>query len=87
MVSDPSSFHYFTKVTIKIEVGISGDQNRPWSLVSPHFRITSVRGSQVLLQKSYGGISLVVQWLRIHLPMQGMWFNPWSKKIAHAMGN
>ena len=21
--------------------------------------------------------SLVVQWLRIHLPMQGTWFNPW----------
>ena len=31
-------------------------------------------------------ISLVVQWLRIHLPMQGHEFNPWSRKIPHAMG-
>ena len=27
--------------------------------------------------------SLVVQWLRIHLPMQGT-FDPWSRKIPHA---
>ena len=30
------------------------------------------------------GTSLVVQWLRIHLPMQGHRFNPWSRKIPHA---
>ena len=29
-----------------------------------------------------GGTSLVVQWLRICLPMQGTW--PWSGKIPHA---
>ena len=28
--------------------------------------------------------SLVVQWLRIHLPMQGHGFEPWSGKIPHA---
>ena len=28
------------------------------------------------------GASLVVQWLRIHLTVQG--FNPWSRKIPHA---
>ena len=28
--------------------------------------------------------SLVVQWLRIRLPMQGTWFKPWSRKIPHA---
>ena len=30
--------------------------------------------------------SLGVQWLRIHLPMQGNGFNPWSGKIPHAEG-
>ena len=29
--------------------------------------------------------SLVVQWLRIHLPMQGTWFNPQSGKTPHAV--
>ena len=29
-------------------------------------------------------VSLVVQWLRIHLPVQG--FDPWSEKIPHAKG-
>ena len=28
--------------------------------------------------------SLVAQWLRIHLPMQGHGFEPWSRKIPHA---
>ena len=33
----------------------------------------------------YIGMSLVVQCLRICLPMQGMWFNPWQgPKIPHA---
>ena len=31
------------------------------------------------------GTSLVVWWLRIHLPMQRTWFDPWSRKIPHAM--
>ena len=30
------------------------------------------------------GISLVVQWIRICLPMQGMCVDPWSGKIPHA---
>ena len=30
------------------------------------------------------GTSLVVQWLRIHLLMQGHKFDPWSRKIPHA---
>ena len=29
--------------------------------------------------------SLGVQWLRVHLPMQETWFNPWSGKIPHAV--
>ena len=29
--------------------------------------------------------SLVVQWLRVHLPMQGTQFDPWSGKIPQAM--
>ena len=30
------------------------------------------------------GTSLVVQWLRICLPMQGHGFDPWAGKIPHA---
>ena len=30
------------------------------------------------------GTSLVAQWLRIRLPMQGHGFEPWSGKIPHA---
>ena len=30
------------------------------------------------------GTSLVAQWLRIHLPMKGPVFDPWSGKIPHA---
>ena len=30
------------------------------------------------------GPSLVAQWLRIHLQMQGHGFEPWSGKIPHA---
>ena len=29
--------------------------------------------------------SLVAQWLRIFLPMQGHGFKPWSEKIPHAV--
>ena len=29
------------------------------------------------------GTSLVVHWLRIHLPMQGTGFDPWSRKIPN----
>ena len=28
--------------------------------------------------------SLVAQWLRVCLPMQGTWVHPWSGKIPHA---
>ena len=31
------------------------------------------------------GTSLVAQWLRIRLPMQGHGFEPWSRKIPHAV--
>ena len=39
-------------------------------------------------QKSSPGISLVVQWLRICLPMQGtlLWHPDGGTKIPHAMG-
>ena len=30
-----------------------------------------------------GGASLVVQWLRIHLPMKNNGLDPWSGKITH----
>ena len=34
------------------------------------------------------GVSLVVQWIRIILPMHGtqIWSHPWSGKIPHALG-
>ena len=32
------------------------------------------------------GASLVVQWLRIALQCKGHWFNPWSRKIPHFLG-
>ena len=31
------------------------------------------------------GTSLEVHWLRIHLPMQGTGFDPWSGKTPHAV--
>ena len=39
------------------------------------------------LSKVLQGAALVVQWLRIHLAMQGTWVpgqDPWSRKIPHA---
>ena len=35
-------------------------------------------------KNSFAGTSLVAQWLRICLPMQGTQFKPWSGKISHA---
>ena len=32
------------------------------------------------------GTSLLIQWIRIHLLMQGHGFSSWSRKIPHAMG-
>ena len=43
--------------------------------------LTSEPGSN-----QYSRTSLVVQWLRIHLPMQGTWFHLWSGKIPLAWG-
>ena len=34
--------------------------------------------------QSLSWASLGVQWLRIHLPIQGKWFSLWSGKIPHA---
>ena len=38
----------------------------------------------ILVRDSEIQTSLVVQWLRLHLPMQGRRFDPWSGKIQHA---
>ena len=43
----------------------------------------------VIYKKRYYRASLVAQWLRIHLAMQGTWvhwFSPWSGKSLHAAG-
>ena len=37
------------------------------------------------LTKINTGTSLVAQWLRIRLPMQGHGFKPWPRKIPHAV--
>ena len=47
---------------------------------TPHSR-DSPGGAAV---KNPPGASLVAQWLRICLPMQGHGFEPWSGKIPHA---
>ena len=36
--------------------------------------------------KNYPRMALVVQWLRLHLPMQGTRLSPCSRKIPHASG-
>ena len=43
-------------------------------------------GSKVkkAFQEAESGLSLVAQWLRICLPMQGHRFEPWSGRIPHA---
>ena len=41
-------------------------------------------GKKMALKNMKKGASLVVQWLRIRLPMQGTVFEPWSGKIPHA---
>ena len=38
------------------------------------------------LSKQGTWTSLVIQWLRIYLAVQGHGFNPWSRKILHAVG-
>ena len=43
------------------------------------------KSSLFLLKTRFKGTSLVVQWLRILLPMQGTQFEPWSRKIPHAV--
>ena len=43
-------------------------------------------GLTLSLKNLYDGTSLVVQWLRIYLPMQSTRFNPWYGKISHASG-
>lgn len=38
-----------------------------------------------LLRNEYGA-SLMAHWYRIRLSLQEMWVQPWSGKIAHALG-
>ncbi|XP_054938617.1 MAP kinase-activated protein kinase 3 isoform X14 [Physeter macrocephalus] len=44
-----------------------------------------VRTGETSIKSTPLGASLVAQWLRIRLPMQGHGFNPWSGKIPHAV--
>ena len=39
---------------------------------------------KVLRVEMNTGLPLVMQWIRIHLPMQGHRFDPWSGRISHA---
>ena len=38
-----------------------------------HFHIGFLKNNLILLKETYFGTSLVVQWLRIHLPVQRTW--------------
>ena len=64
--------------------GLRGSHPRlPSSVGSPsktEFSTQCVSSTTLQLKKKPTGTSLVVQWLRIHLPMQGTW------KMLHAMG-
>ena len=40
---------------------------------------------KLILSRNKAGTSLVAQWLRVRLPVQGHGFEPWSGKIPHAM--
>ena len=42
-------------------------------------------GSSFHLKWKLSWTSLVIQWLRIYLPMQETGFDPWSGKIPHAL--
>ena len=46
-----------------------------------------VRNLATAFKNVYVGTSLVAQWLRIRLPMQGHGFEHWSGKIPRATSN
>ena len=46
-------------------------------------RFSSSSSSKLTVLKS--GTFLVLQWIKIRLPMQGTGFDPWSGKIPHAL--
>ena len=39
----------------------------------------------ISIKMQYMWTSLVVQWLRIHLPLEGTQFDTWARKILHAV--
>ena len=49
-------------------------------------RLSSVTYKGFQLFQAIYHTALAVQWLRMHLPMQGQGFDPWSGKIPHAAG-
>ena len=58
---------------------------RRWNLQSRKFTpIVYASGLVTVIEIIGWGTSLVAQWLRICLPMQGHGFEPWSVKIPHA---
>ena len=62
----------------KVVLGMGRTSERQWTFLPS--------GLNSLIENLCDGTSLVVQWLRIDLPMQGTWFNPWSGKISHVSG-
>ena len=44
-----------------------------WKKGNPHTLLVGMLTWYSHCGKQYGGASLVAQWLRIHLPMQGAW--------------
>ena len=66
---------------------------KSWTWLNDWTTTTTMENSMEiwrLLQKRkvelrYDWTSLVAQWIRIHLPMQGTQFDPWSGTIPHAV--
>ena len=55
------------------------------SVIQPDLKGSSqtVGSAQTVGDTESWGTSPVVQWLRIHLPIRGHEFDPWSGKIPH----
>ena len=50
----------------------------------PAIPLLGIYPEKTIIQKESCGASVVAQWLRICLPMQGHGFGPWSGRIPHA---
>ncbi|XDA90700.1 hypothetical protein R6Z07F_020306 [Ovis aries] len=59
-------------------------ENTNTEQLAPRIEKKEQRTSRQSKTKVQKNTSLVVQWLRICVPTQSMWFSPWFGKIPHA---